>query len=519
MSMSVGQVVTLPAVSGYETLSGLLTDLQQRCPQPVSSLQVAALLESAGLTDGIAQQRYGYYDIFALAEQLMKEWIGVETAVSPPVLPTDTWWEIGNNYLRGPLGLVPVVLLSFIIAVFQEFGQWQTNQTLILGLAMLVSLFVTSGFIQAGSRKTSGYLSQGNVPAVRKMIGVMVRLNGAVVGGTAVLITLFLFISEWLPPKDIVLFAISYLTLSCLWLVAALLFMLNAVPWFAATLLLGIGSSYLTLQLLRQFQIPTGYTTAIAALVGLTAVLLATGQTVHRYLPTNQANQKQKVVLPPYPQMLVNLTPYFIYGMVYVLFIFSGHVVGWVGFVRQGFSWVEAISTAEMGLTAALGGFILVGGVAEDTIRRFWHRVQPYQLATPQQTSAQFSRTLELFFRREQLRFLVALLSCYSLVLLATRWLPPITTSPTTQIVFLVGSFTYAIMAWGIFHSMFLVTFSQPWQAIHALCLGIGLTLVPGLLWSSTVGFVCGSLGFSLLAAWKLKRLMRRADYFYYTSF
>ena len=47
-----------------------LEEIAERCDFPLSALQVTALLESVGITDGIAEQRYGYGDVFELAEAL-----------------------------------------------------------------------------------------------------------------------------------------------------------------------------------------------------------------------------------------------------------------------------------------------------------------------------------------------------------------------------------------------------------------------------------------------------------------
>ena len=74
MSTSVGQVMMLPApASAYETTEELAATIQERCRQPINSLQIAALLESAGITDAIAQRRYGYQDVFTLAEWVRQD--------------------------------------------------------------------------------------------------------------------------------------------------------------------------------------------------------------------------------------------------------------------------------------------------------------------------------------------------------------------------------------------------------------------------------------------------------------
>ena len=68
MSMSMGRVAVLdqPATT-YGSLDLLVTEVQRACAYPVDQLQVAALLESAGVTQAVALERYQHPDVFALA--------------------------------------------------------------------------------------------------------------------------------------------------------------------------------------------------------------------------------------------------------------------------------------------------------------------------------------------------------------------------------------------------------------------------------------------------------------------
>ena len=67
--------------------------------------------------------------------------------------PPERRMETMMDYMRGPLALLPIVLLSLTIMVYQGFGQWQTAQVLTMSMAMIGSLLVTGGFVQAFSRK------------------------------------------------------------------------------------------------------------------------------------------------------------------------------------------------------------------------------------------------------------------------------------------------------------------------------------------------------------------------------
>lgn len=539
MSTSVGQVMMLPApASAYETTEELAATIQERCRQPINSLQIAALLESAGITDAIAQRRYGYQDVFTLAEWVRQDLRPATTPeLAPATLPPDNARERISDFARGPLTMGPILFLSFIIMSYQEFGQWQNQQVLLLGLAMLSSLLVTSGFVQAASRKGSGYLSQGYVRAAGRIVGLILGLSLLMVLLLAGVGTAVLLLTGWLPLNDIALLVVAYITLSCLWLVAAVLFLLQQVYWYGLGLGVGVGLSYLTLRVGARYPLPLQQVLLLATVMGLSGLLLTTAWISWRAFRQRALAShvgQQRIILPTSRHLTVNLAPYFCYGVLYVLLIIVGHVPGWLGRVEDGVQMV-AVSTTEVGLTLALGGYILVGGVAEHTMRRFWKRVKAYQERTPGEKPELFNQNLGRFFRREQRVYLQALVFCTGLVLgvtlLLVAWLArlgrdPLGWTPATLTTFVLGLVGYGVMAWGIFNCMFMITLSRPGKAITAVSIAILITLAIGLPTSrllgyhySGIGMVAGSLAFTLFSARQLRQLWTRADYYYYASF
>jgi hypothetical protein len=542
MSASVGQVAMLPtAVSTYETTTALADVVREQCPRPVSVLQIAALLEAAGLTDAIAQRQYGYLDVFTLADAVQRDLTPtmnapVATAVTlPPII----WREKLSDYARGPLTLLPIFFLSLIVGAYQAFGHWQNQQVWVMGFAMLGSLLVTSGFVQAASRKGSGYLSQGYVRAAGRVTGLVLGSCLVVALLVAGVGTAVLLLTGWLPAGDVALLVVAYVALSCLWLVAASLFLVQQVVWYGIALGIGVGLSYLALQGGLRSQWPAGQTLLLATAAGLAGLLLTAALVVRRAFRQRALASPvghQPVVLPPLPHLMVNLTPYFLYGVLYVLLIIAGHAPGWFGRLGEmGVTRETAVSTVEASLTLALGGFILVGGVAEHTIRRFWQHLKLFQLQSPGTEPALFNSRLSDFFRRERAIYLWALLFCTGLVLgvvllwlysmarggsIPSGWLSPLVT------LFVMGLIGYGWMAWGIFNCMFLISLSQPGMAITAVLIAIVLTLFVGGVTSqlltyeySAVGMVVGNLAFAWLSTRQVRQVWQHADYYYYASF
>ncbi|GGU41163.1 hypothetical protein [Lentzea flava] len=81
-------------------------------PDPVDELQVAALLESQGITDQVAVDRYGRTDVFALGQEVFERLPRGSVAVQDDA-PTGTWLHA----VRGPLYLLPTTAFPAVAAV------------------------------------------------------------------------------------------------------------------------------------------------------------------------------------------------------------------------------------------------------------------------------------------------------------------------------------------------------------------------------------------------------------------
>ena len=146
-----------------------------------------------------------------------------------------------------------------------------------------------------------------------------------------------------------------------------------------------------------------------------------------------------------------------------------GACAGLAGQVEDGVQMV-AVSTTEVGLTLALGGYILVGGVAEHTMRRFWKRVKAYQERTPGEKPGCSARIWGASSGVSS-GSVAGLVFCTGLVLgvtlLLVAWLArlgrdPLGWTPATLTTFVLGLVGYGVMAWGIFNCMFMITLSRP---------------------------------------------------------
>lgn len=522
-------------------LDKLADEVRSVCQQPIDVLQVAALLETAGITDNSARQRYGHASVFDLAQSVLRR-LSSPAAVSGEVMHVpplaERRWRVALDYLRGPLTLLPMVLLSVLIMVYQDFGQWGAGRVLALSLSVVGSLLITSGFVQAASRKGSSYLSQGYIDAARRTIGRVMGLGLVAICLAAVLLAVIARHVAAAPPDAVAMMTIAFVALSCLWLAAGVLFMLNQVHWFGIGLAVGVGLIYALLRALALWNVPRGWLMLAATAIGFAGALFVMLLVIWRSLAqrtTASPVGKQRMVLPALPHLVVNLAPYFVYGVLYVLLVLSGHVSGWIGRTPEGVGRMDAVTTTEIGLTLALGGVILAGGVAERTIGRFWRLVKVHQLEAAVSQPAHFRQAIDAFVARERKRFAGVLLLCNTAVVAGVAALvawsvqsgvASLPWSRETTVVLVWGTIGYGLMALGVFDCMFMITLSRPGMAIRAVTLGIAATLLVGLLigqlatfHTSAVGLVVGNLVFLAAAHRNLGALLKHMDYFYYASF
>ncbi len=97
-------LVRPPPVHPLEDLYG---ELGPVCASAVDSLEIASALEFTGMSDTMAQTRYGYADVFALAEELYRR-VPRRPAEPPP--PADPWqFSKFRPVLHGLLYALPAV--------------------------------------------------------------------------------------------------------------------------------------------------------------------------------------------------------------------------------------------------------------------------------------------------------------------------------------------------------------------------------------------------------------------------
>lgn len=547
MSQASGPVATFERpLETIDGLDALVEQVLNACARPVNKLQVAALLESAGITDAGARERYQEPNVFALADAVMsrlaKHARSAERATRVAA-PRSLWTKDVADLARGPLSLLPILMVSLTILVYRGFGQWGASQTLTMSMALIGSLLVTSGFVQAISRKGSSYLSQGYVSAGQRIIGQLSGVALVTILATAWPLAVALRTLGWVAPGDVGIMMAAYIATSVMWLIAGVLFLLQRAHWFGLGLAVSLVVTYLCLAGLALTTLPSNFTMLAAALAGMAAQIGVATVVIHKALTARagaSALASHHVTLPPYAQLTVALAPYFTYGVLYVGFILASHVGGWYSIWRLTENRMGALGSFEVGLTLAVGGYILTSGFAERTMRRFWERVQADLSATSQARPAVFNHAMHVFFVREQRYYVLALVGVSAVIYFGMvaitqifgatggviRQTAALPWTAEAAGVLMLGLIGYGLMGLGMFSCMFMITLSRPRLALGAVSIGICVALIVGLAFGAFLPYVfatssvaAGGLALMLSAQSRLKTLLNHADYYFYASF
>lgn len=103
-----------------DPVARLARRLNHVCTNAVDPLQIAAAVESDGITDRIARDEYGYSDVFDLAEELFRQ--VPRRLHTPSAQSSGERWQTIRELLHGPLFVLPSVAYPAVLAVLGAKG-------------------------------------------------------------------------------------------------------------------------------------------------------------------------------------------------------------------------------------------------------------------------------------------------------------------------------------------------------------------------------------------------------------
>lgn len=534
LSTSQGHGPSVPAQGGpppLQPVDELVDFVLEQTTSPVDTWAVAATLESRGVRDVDAQQRYGDADVFALADRV---YAGCRTrlvALGDPVVPVAARSDVRavlRRYGRGLVSGLPmlvqtfsVLLLAFVLYALLGYDEERAS---VVALATLSSLVVTGGFVQVIGRLAVYYTEQGSFRLAQEVSWRLVRYGVVAATAVGLLLVALNAVTGWFPAGLVLDALVYYALLTVLWLLLAVLYAtrlrLSIVVVFLGTAVVAALADRL---------VPS--TPELAHWSGLLAADLGAAVWARRSLRRRAAQERADGVVRRLPRKVIHaygVAPYFLYGLLYFSFLFLDRLLAWtVGGHPLPF-WFDA--GYEVGLDLALIVVVLMLPQLEYTVHAFADSVTPVQTSHSAAQAEQHNSHYLRFYLRQLLLLLVMGAGATVLVttgVLALRGLDLLPgDGALAWYVFLYGALGYALLVVALLNGVFLFSLSRPWPAVGGLAValvsngGVGWALSRhGEHWWSVGGLVVGAAVFACMSSVATVRVLRRLDYHYYAAY
>lgn len=511
--------------------------LREVLPTPIDELQVAAFLESWGITDALAQRNYGSEDVFQLASSLHARY----AQEGPSRQPSDaersdeggSFIDLVRDLLRGPVAVFPLLAWVSLLTVSLDRAGADDWDFLALGVAPIFSLLVTGGFVQAMARRALSDISRGDPSgAVKHLVRVgfvavaVVVVFGCAMSVVAVAIT---DVSAW----GLADAAVVYFGLSLLWLGMGCMNVAGRGLSIGLALLLGVEGGLTTYLLATISGLGPDSALRMAIALGFGAVVFVFLFLVRQSLRHERvlAGESAPGYVPRVRWLMLSLAPYFLYGLLFLGLNLGSSIIGWFGALPADGDRNEAIRVLGLGMTVAIIPFLITIGISEHGLRQFWLTSRRLAATLTIDSGTVLSDSIRAMRGRQRVILLCALVATSHITFWGLRWaeggwLHWDMDGERGTFVVGVGLFGYLLLALGMFDCSLFVTLARPRLVLKALGAGLltSLALAAPLSWTlgyqyATLAFASGAAVFLLSTLFDAERLFRRADLAYYASY
>lgn len=503
--------------------------------RPLDRWAVAATLESGGIRDVDARERFGKRDVFDLADEVYARCLETGTAApieSDPPEAGSRWLKIAGQYLHGGFFFVPLALqLGSLVLV--GYGQWaslhfSTRQASIVGIALIASFVLTGPIVQLLGYLGPYFGAPGKHRLAAGVVSALVALGLAVLlAGAAAWWLANLALGSY-DDRSIGAGLVYYALAGCVAIASAVLYMLKG---YLAMLVANVGGIVVVGLVLHH----TGWGIYAAHWLGLAATILVEAAWVAVILARRSARTSvdlRAASLPPIPVLGTIVAPYAIYGFAYFALLFADRFAAWSTDPR-GLPFTFR-APYEVGLDCALISVVPALAVLEVTINAFSERLVAAGRTYRAGAASDHNRELLRFYRR-QLTLVAFLLAAGGaaafggLILVSHLRLTKIHgifSDPTTLHVYPIALAGYALLVVALFNGTFLFSLGRPWVVLRGILPAIAIAVPVAFVLSRTVvywaaagGLAAGAFVFAVLSGWNAVRTLASVDYHYFAAY
>ncbi|MBA3718115.1 MAG: hypothetical protein H0W87_07820 [Actinobacteria bacterium] len=507
---------------------------------PIDTWAVAAALEIAGLRDFDAGTRFGAWDLFDLADDVYARCMTRRDGKPPPVGPvrarprrTSRLTRFARLYAAGAFFIFPLAIQLAALLVL-GYSQWASihftaRQASIVVFAVISGFVVTAGFVQALGYLGPLFLEPGEYVRARRLVIRTLLLGLLLTFVVADIAWIVNVAANAYPNKDIGIGLVYYVLVAFVSLANAALYMLRKFLAMVVSTVVGLGVVALIVEQ-TSWSIYAAHWTSLGV-----SVLVALG-----WVWVTLWHRERKTRGVPAPTELPRLAylgylgaPFFTYGILYFGLLFADRLVAWTTGHNPLPVWFRP--AYEVGLDWALVALVLGIALLEYTVNAFSGHVLRVQQEVDGARIREHNRRFVRFycFQLGVLALLaaagIALVYEGGVSLRHVSFLHKVGeffADSATRGVFVAGAIGYALIAWGLLNSLFLLSLSRPKLVLRAIFPAVLGSLAVGIplsrtypYWYAAAGLAAGGLVFAAVSGWYVVRTLSRADYFYFAAY
>jgi hypothetical protein len=521
--------------SSRPTLSDLLDAVLERHTKPENVDEMTALLESMGWSDARAKLIYGFSDVFELAVQLWalyRDDVQYNAHEEPPQSSLSTAiLSYVRQFLRGIIFAFPM-LLSIVSMLTLHFSLWSyeyvsEKYATAIAIGTILSFVSVGGFMQSIARRAFFYIFQGYYNMARRATFRFIRVGVTFSLSFSVLLY-FLDVLFPILPYDMLTISIAfYLVLNSIWLSVTTMYILKSEFIFTGLLALGIGLVYVLFVWL--------HLNILAAQLIAMVVVAVLSILIVMYLFRRAERREDKGIRAKLPRTGVtvfSVSPYFVYGTLYFLLLFTDRVMAWTTYNPFSTYVIWFRGDYEIGLDFALVMLLIPMGVSEVLVSRMMNSVGFSQRHFRAVDSPVMNGSyVKSFWYGYAIMGVVSILSAIG-DYFAVKWLvdahqntigKQIIMTHVTNYVFVLGLISYMILGAALLNAVIMFSLSRPDQVIRPLAFGVLANFVAGFLasrwfayYDAVWGLLAGVTIFLILTTISVRKVLLHTDYHLY---
>ena len=510
-------------------LADTVLELTQR---PLDRWAVAATLESTGVRDVDARERYGKRDIFDLADEVYALCLAAEATIPAEEEEERPRFALARRYLRGGFFFIQVALQLGSLA-FLGYGQWASlefsgRQASVVGMALVLAFLLTGPTSQAIGYVGSFFSESGKHLLAARAVAAVFALGVALLLVGAALVVAANLPFGWYDNRSLGAGLVYFALVGWVSLTGALLYMLKQFAAMVVATVLGIAVVGLMLNQ-AGFGIYAAQWIGLGVSIAIETTWAAVAIARRRRSTTPELRLAK---MPPLGVLGMLVTPYLIYGLAYFGLLFADRLAAWsAGAHGLPFTFRAPY---EVGLDWALIAVVPALAMLEVTIYLFSQRLAAVASRYAIGSAAEHNRQL-LHFRRRHSTYVLGLLVLGAAVTTGVLYLlaqghatkvSALFSDAITLRVYVLGVVGYALLVCGLFNGVFLFSIGRPWYVVRAIVPGVAVAVAGSLAlsrafdyWAAAGGLVAGCAVFALLAAVTATRALRGVDYHYFAAY